>query len=59
LSFSSIFDSVSADSGTQPDGSIFNGGQNVLPNSYFQTLTPGMALDNNDLNPLVYSAPRM
>ena len=42
-----------------PDGSIFNGGQNVLPKSYFDTLTMGQPLDNNDLNPLVYSAPRM
>ena len=42
-----------------PDGSLFNGGQNVLPDSYFQTLTMGQPLDNNELNPLVYSQPRM
>jgi len=66
-----------------PDGSLFNGGQNVLPDSCkvvrlsrfavlsvslteksitisdFQTLTMGQPLDNNELNPLVYSQPRM
>lgn len=42
-----------------PDGSIFNGQQNVLPQSYFDSLEIGQPLENNDLNPLVYSVPRM
>jgi phytanoyl-CoA hydroxylase len=39
-----------------PDGSIFNGQQSVLPKTYFETLSMGDVLDNNDLNPLVYRA---
>lgn len=42
-----------------PDGSIFNGQQNVLPTTYFESLQMGQTLDNNDLNPLVFSKPRM
>jgi ectoine hydroxylase-related dioxygenase (phytanoyl-CoA dioxygenase family) len=37
-----------------PDGSTFNGKQNVLPNAYFKTLKIGDVLDNEDQNPLIY-----
>jgi ectoine hydroxylase-related dioxygenase (phytanoyl-CoA dioxygenase family) len=36
-----------------PDGSTFNGQQNVFPRDYFESLKPGQALDNDDLNPIV------
>jgi len=39
-----------------PDGSIFNGVQNVLPETYFNSLTIGDKLDNNDIMPLIYSS---
>jgi phytanoyl-CoA hydroxylase len=38
-----------------PDGSTFNGIQNVLPPAYFATLTVGDVLDNEEQNPLVFS----
>ena len=42
--------------GYMPDGSVFNGKKNILPTDYFQTLSEGDPLDNEELNPLVYSA---
>lgn len=36
-----------------PDGSCFNGQQNVLPDSYFKTLKEGDVLNNDDWNPIV------
>jgi ectoine hydroxylase-related dioxygenase (phytanoyl-CoA dioxygenase family) len=38
-----------------PEGSTFNGQQNVLPERYFKSLTVGDVLDNEQQNPLVYS----
>ncbi len=38
-----------------PEGSTFNGTQNVLPPAYFQTLAVGDLLDNEEQNPLVFS----
>lgn len=38
-----------------PDGSVFNGQQNILSEDYFKSLTPGDPLENDDWNPLVYS----
>jgi ectoine hydroxylase-related dioxygenase (phytanoyl-CoA dioxygenase family) len=37
-----------------PDGSVFNGRQNVLPDDYFQSLAVGDVLENDDCNPLVF-----
>ncbi len=37
-----------------PDGEIFNGAQNVLPEDYVKTLTVGDALNNNAVNPLIW-----
>ncbi|UCH26423.1 MAG: phytanoyl-CoA dioxygenase family protein [Trueperaceae bacterium] len=37
-----------------PDGSIFNGKQNVLPDAYFSGLEIGDVLDDDDQNPLIY-----
>lgn len=37
-----------------PDGSVFNGQQNVLPPGYFASLSPGDVLDREEHNPLVY-----
>ncbi len=36
-----------------PDGSTFNGQQNILPNDYFKSLNVGDVLNNDDWNPLV------
>lgn len=38
-----------------PDGSTFNGQKNILPKDYFDSLTVGDVLDNDDWNPLLYS----
>lgn len=38
-----------------PDGSTFNGTQNVLPNEYFSTLKIGDRLDSDEVNPLIWS----
>lgn len=38
-----------------PEGSTFNGQQNIMPNDYFQSLKKGDLLDNDEQNPLVYS----
>jgi ectoine hydroxylase-related dioxygenase (phytanoyl-CoA dioxygenase family) len=37
-----------------PDGSTFNGQQNVLPDDYFKQLNQGDVLDNDQQNPLIY-----
>jgi phytanoyl-CoA hydroxylase len=37
-----------------PDGSTFNGQQDILPQEYAATLRPGDVLDNGTFNPLVY-----
>jgi len=37
-----------------PDGSTFNGKQNVLPDAYFKTLKIGDLLNNEAQNPLIY-----
>lgn len=39
-----------------PDGSVFNGRKNVLPDDYFQTLTVGDVLDNDQVNPLLWKS---
>lgn len=41
-----------------PDGSTFNGTQNILPPDYFGSLAVGDVLDNDDLNPLIYHRER-
>jgi phytanoyl-CoA hydroxylase len=38
-----------------PEGSTFNGTQNVLPPAYFETLRVGDVLDNDEQNPRVFS----
>jgi ectoine hydroxylase-related dioxygenase (phytanoyl-CoA dioxygenase family) len=40
-----------------PEGSTFNGKQNVLPRAYFESLEIGDVLRNDDWNPLVYAVP--
>ena len=37
-----------------PDGAVFNGKQNVLPDDYFKSLKIGDLLDNEEQNPLIY-----
>lgn len=39
-----------------PDGSIFNGEPNILPDTYLNTLTIGDTLNNDEQNPLIYKA---
>lgn len=41
-----------------PDGSTFNGTQNVLPPEYYNQLQVGDVLDNDEQNPLVFSRAR-
>ena len=41
--------------GFMPDGSTFNGTRNILPESYYQSLKVGDQLNNNEINPLIYS----
>jgi len=38
-----------------PDGSVFNGNKNVLPDEYFESLALGDPLQDNRVNPLVWS----
>lgn len=38
-----------------PEGSTFNGQQNILPDAYFQSLQIGDLLDNDEQNPVVYA----
>lgn len=37
-----------------PDGSVFNGIKNVLPDEYFNSLTIGDVLDSDAVNPLIW-----
>jgi ectoine hydroxylase-related dioxygenase (phytanoyl-CoA dioxygenase family) len=37
-----------------PDGSVFNGVQNILSDDYFNSLKVGDKLDNNEVNPLIW-----
>jgi len=39
-----------------PDGNVFNGEPNMLPEAYLSSLKPGDLLNNNDQNPLIYAA---
>lgn len=39
-----------------PDGNVFNGQKNILPEEYLQTLRVGDPLNNNEQNPLIYHA---
>ena len=39
-----------------PDGSTFNGQQNVLPEAYFRSLTIGDVLNNDEQNPLIWKS---
>ena len=38
-----------------PEGGVFNGQKNVLPDAYIETLSEGDVLDNDEINPLIYS----
>ncbi len=40
-----------------PEGSTFNGQQNILPDSYFKSLKQGDVLENEDWNPLLFHSP--
>ncbi len=40
-----------------PDGSTFNGIQNVLPTEYFESLKVGDVLNNDVINPLIWRKP--
>jgi ectoine hydroxylase-related dioxygenase (phytanoyl-CoA dioxygenase family) len=37
-----------------PDGSVFNGNQNILSQEYFESLTVGNLLNNDKQNPLIF-----
>jgi phytanoyl-CoA hydroxylase len=37
-----------------PDGNIYNGTENILPQQYLKGIRLGDALDNNEQNPLIY-----
>ncbi|MEP6626685.1 MAG: phytanoyl-CoA dioxygenase family protein [Ginsengibacter sp.] len=37
-----------------PDGNVYNGQPNILPDEYLQKIKVGDLLDNNDQNPLIY-----
>ena len=39
-----------------PDGETFNGTRNILPEDYFQTLTVGDVLNDDKINPLIWSS---
>jgi hypothetical protein len=39
-----------------PAGSTFNGTQNILPGPYFERLEIGDVLDDDAINPLVWSS---
>ncbi len=41
-----------------PDGSTFNGQQNILPAEYFQSLTVGDTLNDDRINPLIWHKDR-
>jgi hypothetical protein len=38
-----------------PEGSVFNGRQDVLSLDYFKTLKVGDVLNNNEVHPLLWS----
>lgn len=38
-----------------PDGNVFNGEPNVLPDTYLKTISVGDTLNNEEQNPLIYS----
>jgi len=38
-----------------PEGSVFNGQQNILSGAYFRSLAKGDILQNDDWNPIIYS----
>jgi len=37
-----------------PDGNVYNGEPNILPDSYLQQIKPGDLLNNDQQNPLIY-----
>lgn len=39
-----------------PDGNVFNGEPNILPEPYLSSLTTGDLLNNDEQNPLIYAA---
>ena len=39
-----------------PDGNLYNGEPNILPDAYLHNLVPGDLLNNEDQNPLIYHA---
>ena len=39
-----------------PDGNVFNGEPNILPDKYVEKLHVGDPLNNDELNPLIYHA---
>lgn len=39
-----------------PDGNVFNGQPNILPDSYLRQIKVGDLLDNNEQNPLIYKS---
>ena len=40
-----------------PDGNVFNGEPNILPDNYLEKLKVGDPLDNDEQNPLIYHSP--
>ncbi len=44
---------IAMTAGYMPDGSTFNGSKNIMPDWYFNSLTLGQTLNNDELNPLV------
>jgi len=42
-----------------PEGSTFNGQQNILPDAYFKSLKEGDLMQNDDWNPVVYKQEQM
>ena len=41
-----------------PDGSVFNGTKNILPDAYFARLSVGDPLDDDAFNPLIWHRDR-
>ncbi len=39
-----------------PDGNVYNGQPNILPDKYLNTIKVGDLLDNNEQNPLIYKS---
>ena len=39
-----------------PDGNVFNGEPNILPDAYLEKLKIGDPLNNDEQNPLIYHA---